>query len=280
MRPAFAMLTGHVWNLQIRISIAKRTGKAKTMKTLSLMVVLALLSLPFQSRAAETGTVSEVFVCTFKDGKGWEDFERINAKFAETLAKIGGDAENFDAFVWQPYRGRFDFTYLWAGYYENFQALTDNWQSIADSGMEEDIDALWGELETCDSALTTIEQIYDSPDFPSRRQEPGSKGMLESFQCTLQPGKSLDDVRSAIKTWQKHAESLALPFDVFMRTPIVSGADMTHSYFVTHGSASAYGSNNTAWLTHPDTPVVDAMLAEVQSCKNALWRSWQVISSD
>lgn len=250
------------------------------MKTLALLVALAVLMLPVHARSADTGRVSEVFTCTFKDGKGWEDFERINARFSETLKKIGGAAANFDAFVWQPYRGRFDLSYLWAGYYENFQALSDNWQAIADSGMEDEIDALWGELETCNSGLTTVEMIYDSPDYPPRRQNPESKSMLESFQCTLQPGKSLDDVRSAIKVWQKHAESLGLPFDVYMRTPIVSGANMTHSYFVTHGSASAYGANNTAWLTHPDTPAIDAMLAEVQSCRNALWRSWQVISSN
>jgi len=35
-----------------------------------------------------------------------------------------------------------EFSYLWAGYYENLQALADNWQAITDSGMEDEVDAL------------------------------------------------------------------------------------------------------------------------------------------
>jgi len=250
------------------------------MRKMTLIVAFAVLLMPFQARAADTGPVSEVFACTFKDGKTWEDFERINAKFSDALKKIGGAANSADAFVWEPYRGSVDFTYLWAGYYQNFQALTDSWQAITDAGMDAEIDALWGELETCNSGLTTVELIYDSPDYPAQGQDPASKSMLESFRCTLQPGKSLDDVRSAIEIWYKHAETLGLPFDVYMRTPIVSSSSFTHSYFVGHGSASAYGANTTAWRTHPDTATIDAMLAEVQNCQNALWESRQVLSSD
>lgn len=202
------------------------------------------------------------------------------ALFAEILKQIGGSADDFDAFVWQPYRGSVDFTYLWAGYYENLEALANSWQAITDSGMEDDIDALWGELETCRSALTTAELIYDSPDHPSSPTSSNSKGMLESFRCTLQPEKSLSEVRDVLEDWHGHAQDLGLPFDVFMRTPIVSGSEITHSYFVTHADAAAYGRNMSAWRNHPGTAAIDAKLAEVQSCTNALWQSWQVISSD
>jgi hypothetical protein len=217
-------------------------------KTILLISLVALL-LPFQVRAADTGRVSEIFACTFKEGKDWEDFNRINDKFAEMLDKIGGDANNFNAFVWQPYRGSVEFTYLWAAYYDNLQALADSWQAITDAGMDEEVNELWGELETCISGR-------------------------------LQPGKSLDDVASAVTIWQQHVNAVGLPFDVYMRTPIVSGSDYTHSYFVTHADASAYGANMSAWRTHPDTAAIDAMLSEVQVCQTALWQSWQVQSAE
>ena len=250
------------------------------MKNTILIIALAVLLLPFQAQGADTGRVSEVFACTFNEGKDWDDFDRINKKYTEIMKNIGGAAANFDAYVWQPYRGSVEFTYLWAGYFDNYRALADSWQAVTDAGMEDEIDELWGELETCISGLTTVETIYDSPDFPPRRQSDDAKGMLESFRCTLQPGKTIEDVHSAITIWQKHTNALALPFDVYMRTPIVSGSEYTHSYFVTHGNASAYGANMTAWRTHPDTAAVDAMLGEVQSCQNSLWRSWQVYSSE
>jgi hypothetical protein len=248
-------------------------------KTILLISLVALL-LPFQVRAADTGRVSEIFACTFKEGKDWEDFNRINDKFAEMLDKIGGDANNFNAFVWQPYRGSVEFTYLWAAYYDNLQALADSWQAITDAGMDEEVNELWGELETCISGITTAELIYDSPDHPAARRDPEAKGMLESYRCRLQPGKSLDDVASAVTIWQQHVNAVGLPFDVYMRTPIVSGSDYTHSYFVTHADASAYGANMSAWRTHPDTAAIDAMLSEVQVCQTALWQSWQVQSAE
>ena len=244
-----------------------------------LLILAAVLLLPAQVRAADTGMVSEVFACTFKEGKDWEDLEEVTAKFAAILDKIGGDATNFNAYVWEPYRGNVEFSYLWAGYFENLRALGDNWQAVTDSGMEDEVNEIWGELETCRSALTTSALIYDSPDHPQQVSTSDSKAMLESFRCKLQPGKTMDDLMDAIDTWHEHAQDLGLPFDVFMRTPIVSGSPITHSYFVTHADASAYGRNISAWRTHPNTAGIDAMLAEVQSCTNTLWRSWRVIEA-
>ncbi len=243
-----------------------------------IFAVAALLPLS-QAETADTGRVSEVFACTFKEGKDWSDFERINQAFGEMVKEIGGAADDFDAYVWQPYRGNVELTYVWAGYFANFRALGDQWQAVVDSGMDAKIDELWDELETCVSGLTTVEVIYDSAEYPPAQQDPRSKSMLESFRCRLQPGKTLADVNAAVAVWQTHANKLGLPFDVYMRTPIVSGSDYTHSYFVTHGEPSAYGANITAWRTHPDTAAIDAMLGEVQRCENALWRSWQVFSS-
>lgn len=249
------------------------------MRNAILMLVAALL-LPMASDAADTGRVSEVFACNFKEGKDWNDFERINQSFSSIVREIGGAADDFDAFVWQPYRGSAEITYLWAGYFDSFRGLADHWQAIEDAGRAAEIDELWGELETCISGLTTVEVIYDSADYPPAQRDPDARGMLESFRCRLQPGKTLTDVRAAVTTWQKHANKLGLPFDVYMRTPIVSGSDFTHSYFVTHGDPSAYGANISAWRTHPETPAIESMLGEVQHCHNALWRSWQVFASD
>ena len=122
-----------------------------------------------------------------------------------------------------------------------------------------------------------LEQIYDAPDFPADNT---ATTMLESFRCTLQPGKSLADVRIALEPWKAHAAAVDLPLDVYMRTPLVSGSDIDHSYFVVHENAAAYGANMSAWVTHPDTAGIDAMLDEVQDCTNALWLSEPAFQPD
>ena len=64
-------------------------------KNAKLIFALAALLLPFQAQGADTGRVSEVFACTFNEGKGWDDFKRINEKYTEIMKKIGGAAANF-----------------------------------------------------------------------------------------------------------------------------------------------------------------------------------------
>ena len=242
------------------------------------IVLLAALLLPFEARAGDTGQVSEIFACDFNEGKTWADFERVNTRFGEILKEIGGAAADFRAFVWRPFRGNQDLTYLWAGYFENYRVLGEHWQAIRESGREDEINALWGELETCQSGLTTAELIYDSPEIPA--DDAKGPAVLESFRCTLQPGKTLEDVNDAVAKWQTHVNDVGLPFDVYMRTPIVSGSSFSHSYFVVHRDLSDYGANISEWRTHPNTPEIDAMLNEVQSCRNALWESWQAYSPD
>ena len=125
----------------------------------------------------------------------------------------------------------------------------------------------------------TIEQIYDSEGFPA--DSGGTSAVIESFRCGLQPGKSLADVREAIGIWHNHVTAVNTPFDVFMRTPLVSGnSTVTHSYFVVHENFAAYGDNISAYNTHPDTAGVDAMLDGVQQCTNALWRSERAFTAD
>ena len=68
-----------------------------------LLILAAVLLLPAQVRAADTGMVSEVFACTFKEGKDWEDFEEVNAKFADILEQIGGAATNLNAWASRTY---------------------------------------------------------------------------------------------------------------------------------------------------------------------------------
>ncbi len=245
-------------------------------KLIAVLLVGAVLT-PFQATGAETGMINEVFVCTFNEGKDWDDFLEVSAFYGETVKKIGGAADDFFAYAWRPFRGSVEFDYLWSGYYENLRVLGDSWQAYIGTEEGRAADARWEELETCRSALLNFEQIYDAPDFPADNT---ATTMLESFRCTLQPGKSLADVRTVLEPWKAHAAAVDLPFDVYMRTPLVSGSDIDHSYFVVHENAAAYGANMSAWLTHPDTAGIDAMLDEVQDCTNALWLSQPAFQPD
>ena len=240
------------------------------MKKLITILLIGAVLAPFHAGAADTGMINEVFACTLKEGKTWDDWREVNAFFGESVKKVGGAADDFFAYAWRPFRGGVEFDYLWSGYYENLRVLGESWEAFDGTPEATASSARWEALEDCRSALLTLEQIYDAPDFPADNT---ATTMLESFRCTLQPGKSLADVQAALEPWKAHAAAVDLPLDVFLRTPLVSGSDIDHSYFVLHENAAAYGANMSAWLTHPDTAGIDAMLDEVQDCTNQLWRS-------
>ena len=245
-------------------------------KLITLLLVGGVLA-PFQASAADTGPVAEIFACNLNEGKDWDDFLEVNAFFGEQVKKIGGAADDFNAYVWRPFRGSVEIDYLWAGYFDNLGALADSWAAMEGTKENAAAEARWDELETCRSALTTVEQIYDSEDVPSGNSD---TAFIESFRCNLQPGKSLADVRAVIEVWHEHVSAVDKPFDVFMRTPLVSGSDFDHSYFVVHEGFAEYGANISAYNTHPGTAGIDAMLDEVQDCTNALWRSQRAYVRD
>ena len=115
------------------------------MKNIICVIALAALLLPLQGRAGDTGQVSEIFGCNFNEGKTWDDFERVNARYGDIVKEIGGAAAAFNAYVWRPFRGSQEITYLWAGYFENYRALGNHWQAIRESGREDEINSLWSE---------------------------------------------------------------------------------------------------------------------------------------
>jgi len=243
-------------------------------------ISMGLLCLSVHVNAADTGRVAELFWCTFNDDKGWSEFEQVNKYFGDQVKKVGGKADDFDAYVWQPFRANVDFDYLWNGYYDNLRVWGEASQAYLDSAEGAAADDRWEELETCGSALANVEMIFDSPDYPVA-DSTSKKGMLESFRCKLQPGKTLADVNAVIKDWHKHINALGIPMDVYMRTPLVSGNDeITHTYFAVHENAAAYGRNVSAYQTHPGTAAIDKKLSEVQTCTNALWQSWQVFEGN
>jgi hypothetical protein len=231
----------------------------------------ALTLFPMPAAGADTGTVAELFDCTFKDGKAWADWERVTASHFDTVRAIGGDVANLTTYIWRPFRGDAEVDYVWAAYGAHVRGLANAWSGYYGSGRSEAVDRQWEEIESCQSRVISVEQIFDSPDYPAAGA--GREGFAEVYRCQLRPGKTLTDLRAAISVWHDHVQRLGIPFDVYLHLPLISEQDDDHGYLVAHGSMAAFGTNASRYLTHPDTAALTTMLAEVQRCRTSLWRT-------
>ena len=239
-----------------------------------LVLGVALVSLPVN--AAETKAVGEMFFCTFHDSKGWDDVETATALFKATTEKVGNGWENVDAFVWRPFRANVDYDFLWASYTDNLNHWGQTMDAYMASEEGQTANALWDTVAKCDSALTCIEQIFDSEAVPASDQ---ARSIVESFVCKKKEGTTEADLQAASEVWHAHVTKLGLEADVYMRTPLVINSEYDHSYFEVYKDFSAYASASTSYLTDAGTAAVSKVLNDVETCESALWTAWQVLSA-
>lgn len=244
-------------------------------RTLPLLAALALLLVPFAgARAAETGAVGELFLCTFHEGKGWDDFEVAAAHFNEVTKKIGNGWEDVNAYVWRPFRANVDFDFVWDSYTPNANQWGRTMDAYMASAAGRTADALWDTVAKCSSALTFVRQIYDDPDFPPANFD--NRAIVESYSCRRRTGTTSAALQEAIDDWHAHATAIEFSGDVYMRTPFVVNSEYDHGYFVVHEDFSSYAANATSYLTNPASAGVDERISGVQDCEVALWTSWRV----
>ncbi len=253
----------------IQCGRARATGKV----VIPLALVLTLCALPLT--AQETPTVGEVFLCTFHEGKSWPDLEAATAVYNSAVAESGIEPAN--EFVWRPFRSQADFDFLWAAYYPDLKAWGRGVTGYMGSEAGAVADTLWAAVADCDSAMTLVENIYDSDGLQSASRDPRNPNALESYVCTLNEGKTMADLDAAIARWHAYVTKLGLPMDVYKRTPFIGTSPTTDvSIFAVHPSVNTFAQTATTYQSAEGFDQVQAGFNEANTCRSSLWLSWQV----
>lgn len=241
-------------------------------KMATLIVLILALVAPPVSADEETTAVAELFACTYVDGKGWSDLEAAAKVYAAGLKELGDGFEELRSFAWIPYRGNVAFDFLWSTNSENLNEMARRSMAYEASKQSEVSGALFGSVADCETAIAFQEVILEA-----KTQADLSNGyIIESYICSINPGKDMGDIRKAIKTWHAYSTKIGTPGPVIMRTLQVGNFPFDLSYFVVHQDLAAYAANTTKYLTGKGIEATQAALDKVQSCTSTLWRGQQM----
>ena len=158
---------------------------------------------------------------------------------------------------------------IWSIFFQQSYALSMAYQASEQSEVSS---ALFASVADCESGIAFQEVILEA-----KAQPDLSNGyIIESFVCSINPGKDMGDVRKAIKTWHAYSTKVGSPGPVIMRTLQVGNFPFDLSYFVVHQDLTAYAANTTKYLTGKGIESTQAALDKVQSCTGTLWRGQQM----
>ena len=154
-----------------------------------LSVLIALCFVP--SALAAGPPIVDVFGCNLIEGRTMADFDRAATAWADQSDRVPANAGYFAA-VLKPFRGAAPYDVVWVGSSPDM----DDWAKAGAAGMgsAEERAALAGidAAVSCESALFAETTMYEG-----LKDEPGDvDAVLESYVCSLRPGKTLKDVDS------------------------------------------------------------------------------------
>ena len=236
--------------------------------TLALMTCAAII-------AAETPPAVQVFACNYLEGKDSTDLDEAAAFFNAQIEKIGSaDLSASRAFLWEPNVASTERDVLWFANYDNLNALARANDAIADSPDGQAATAKFNEVVDCDSAILLSETIYEGEGDPVS----DNRALIESYVCTLNDGKTLDDARAVVKDWAALIETLPTTGAMlaFMRTPLIANVPFDLSYLLVHDSMTQYAQRQTEYMSSGGNDLTDRF-NEVHNCESGLWNGRQVV---
>lgn len=243
------------------------------MKKLTALLLAGLTVWSFSAAAAETQTVREVFVCSYVNGAGMS--ELMSAR--DSLVKLNADLgiEDQLAFVWTPYKANVDFDLLWFANHENLNAfgkVADAYNSAEGTAA---LEAAFGDVVDCSSALYFQEQIYDGGELEVT-QPPA---IIESFRCTFNDGKGLGDLPDALAYWKQTLDELGThkSYVAYMATPFIANTPVDVGFYAVHPSVQAFAQTTTAYQNSDRSAEADRRFDEIQNCETSLWFGQRVI---
>jgi hypothetical protein len=241
-------------------------------KIATLIVFILALVAPPAMAEEQTSAVAEVFACTFVDGKDWSDVEMAAKVYNAGLKKLGNGFEELRSFAWIPYRGNPPVDFLWSTNSANLNEMARLSMTYNSSEQGQVSGALFDAVADCRTGIAFQEVILEAKTQPDL----SSGYFVESYACSINPGKDMGDIRKAIKTWHAYTTKIGNDGPVIMRTVQVGNYPFDLSYFVVHKDLAAYAASLTNYLTSKGAEDAQAALDKVQTCKGTLWRGQQM----
>ena len=176
----------------------------------------------------------EIFACNFEDGKGPDDLMAVTAKWNEWMDEEEA-TDYFAALLYPNFSTNLEFDVGWIGGWKDGNAMgagTDMWMS---EGGE--LGAEFDEVLDCPShTLFATVQMRD----PGDNDDEDDNFVLAFSNCSINEGKTFDDVQAAQEAWNAHADEYGFVGGAWVMWPIWGEAADADYGFKFVGSAPSY----------------------------------------
>jgi len=143
----------------------------------------------------------ETFTCDFNEGKGPGDLNGVIEEWNAWMDSTG-QTSYFAATLWPHYFGELAFDVGWLGAWPDANAMgagTDHW--LTNGG---EVGAKFGAVLDCTSHTNYVSiNVKESPDSDD---DSDNKFVLTFSNCSVEEGKTFDDVLAAQDTWNAYAD--------------------------------------------------------------------------
>jgi NifU-like protein involved in Fe-S cluster formation len=239
---------------------------------------LVLAAFSMAAVAAESVPVREFYACNLQPGKTMDDVMAIRDALEEVIEEAGDeDLSNRVSFLWTPVKTNGEIDFLWFDMHADMNAMARADAAFEAAGGPDVIGQMAAETVDCGSGIVTHETIAQgSVPFAANGEGPA---LVQSFVCTLHPGKTLDDARGAVKNWQKVIADLGGydNYAAYLQTPVISSSSADLYYFEVHQNLQDLARRFTAYGNSKAGQDADRRFNSVHRCNAALWAGEVII---
>ena len=241
------------------------------------LAVLLIASITLTSLGAHAASpqVAQLFGCNFLEGKGMADLEKALDAYKAAVPKIKSpELQKMGSNLWLPYRATTPYDFVWS----DRNMTLEEWGKLSvayDSSKEgQAADAVFSGVAKCSAAgLVTSEILFQT----KQALQDDDDLLLESYGCTLKPGKTMADVDAALAVWKPvFAKAATGASTVLRRIPLLPG-QYDLMYLAVWDDPAAYAKATSAFMADPGSSASDAALNAVEQCTGGLWKSRSIV---
>ena len=190
----------------------------------------------------------EGWTCTYNDGKGRADLDKVNAEWNAWMDSTGQD--DYLAFIMTPqFFGEWAFDVAWIGVARDGHAFgtgTDRW--LSEGG---EIGAKYGEVLTCSSHSAFIS--LNVKQMPPSDEEGDDQFVLNFSDCSLKQDsdEAFDEFMAAQNEWNAYADEHGFDYSAWVWWPMYGESDDSYDFKYVAAS-SDYTTVGANWQLYAD----------------------------
>ena len=225
---------------------------------------LVMAMFAWSVQAAETGTIAEVYGCTYREGKSLDDLNAAAAQWLKEFDKVEA-GKNYFAAILTPVRSNSPYDAVWIGSNPNLNDWAKSEEAANGSAALQTSQAGFDAVADCSSGLYWSATLLN--ELPVENDDNDS--VIEVYACTTSNGKTAADVEAAEKLVVD--ASKGLKFATYRLTPWLANTPFDRIYLNVSDDLGAFAANNSTYLTSAAGANADAAVYASQSCESGLW---------